>query len=292
MAYDDFGGVDIGINPSSIDYNNFGGSLSNDDIWSQIQGGDWSPDSWAQQQPGGGETGPLSTDVTGVEDGDQYIGQAAANPQAEVPEKQNSLLKALGMKATADGTSTDFSDPKSLAALIKALGAGGNFLTQIMSRGKQQNQQSAQQLMRQLQPNPNSTWTPQQQQWSNQYFNQQFVPTDQRSRQYASEMRSPITPSRGYAEGGDVGHQETQGPLSGLVETDGLGQADDVPVNLSGGEYIFDADSVAALGDGNNAAGAKKLDELRQALRAHKRGAGNDEIPPVAKHPQEYLNGN
>ena len=44
---------------------------------------------------------------------------------------------------------------------------------------------------------------------------------------------------------------------------------------LSDGEYVMDAETVSALGDGSNDAGAKRLDEMRERLRAHKRGAAH-----------------
>lgn len=115
--------------------------------------------------------------------------------------------------------------------------------------------------------------------------------------QYAADMPSPIrTGTRGYADGGEV-----EGPLSrtfdssaeqGFVgEGDGGGQDDMVDARLSPGEYVFDAESVSMLGDGDNAAGARKLDELRMAMREHKRSAAPDEIAPKSLGPLSYLNG-
>ena len=50
------------------------------------------------------------------------------------------------------------------------------------------------------------------------------------------------------------------------------------PAKLSSGEFVFDAATVAALGDGNNAAGAKKLDGLRKAIR--QKAYGHERQPP------------
>jgi len=69
----------------------------------------------------------------------------------------------------------------------------------------------------------------------------------------------------------------------------GTGQPDDIPALLSDGEYVIDADTVAALGDGSNKAGAKLLDEFRELIREHKRSASADKIPPKAKSPLAYL---
>lgn len=80
------------------------------------------------------------------------------------------------------------------------------------------------------------------------------------------------------------------GPLS-LVRGPGAGQDDKIPAQLSDGEYVFDADTVSALGDGSTDAGAAKLDKMRERLRAHKRKASPKKIPPKAKDPMKYLGG-
>ena len=81
-----------------------------------------------------------------------------------------------------------------------------------------------------------------------------------------------------------------QGAL-GLLRGAQAGQADGVPIAASHGEYIFDADTVASLGDGNTEAGARKLDEMRKNIRAHKRSAPPTKIPPKAKSTVAYLKG-
>ncbi len=83
--------------------------------------------------------------------------------------------------------------------------------------------------------------------------------------------------------------ERAAGGSSNYVQGDTPGQADQIPARLSDGEYVFDADSVAALGDGNNAAGAKKLDQMRQSIRTHKRSAPANKIPPKAKSPLAYM---
>ena len=88
------------------------------------------------------------------------------------------------------------------------------------------------------------------------------------------------------ARGGEVFSPGTHGSY---VDHDGPGQEDDVSANLSGGEYVWDADTVSALGDGNNAAGAAALDAAREQIRAHKRSAPVTDIPPPALSPLDYL---
>lgn len=83
-------------------------------------------------------------------------------------------------------------------------------------------------------------------------------------------------------------HASGDGQL-GRVDGHGNGQDDKIPALLSKDEYVFDADTVAALGDGSSEAGAKMLDEMRERIRTHKRSAPAHEIPPAAKSPLEYL---
>lgn len=76
-----------------------------------------------------------------------------------------------------------------------------------------------------------------------------------------------------YAEGGYVPGK------SGGMDDDVPAIIDEKePARLSSGEFVFDAATVAALGDGNNAAGAKKLDGLRKAIR--KKAYGHEKQPP------------
>jgi hypothetical protein len=96
----------------------------------------------------------------------------------------------------------------------------------------------------------------------------------------------------GYADGGDVHIPEFKTGTTGhYVQGRGDGQSDEIPAMLANGEYVFDADTVAALGNGSNEAGARALDKMREAIRKHKRSAPHTKIPPKAKSPLEYLKG-
>lgn len=111
---------------------------------------------------------------------------------------------------------------------------------------------------------------------------------------YAADMPSPVTPGKSYAEGGEI-EGDMEGALAsafagGVRGADG-GQSDLININVSPGEYVFDAESVSALGDGNTEAGIAKLDELREQLRAQKRSAPLGEIPPPAQGPLSYIQG-
>ena len=86
--------------------------------------------------------------------------------------------------------------------------------------------------------------------------------------------------------------EEIYSPASPLhyLSGDTGGQDDLIDAKLSDGEYVIDAATVADLGDGNNAAGARKLDNFRRNIREHKRG-GKVNLPPKAKSLESYLRG-
>lgn len=103
--------------------------------------------------------------------------------------------------------------------------------------------------------------------------------------------------ARGYKKGGSI---LSDGPHGGLLQIAAQiaemlsedvpgGQDDVVEIVAAPGEYVWDADTVAAIGDGDNDAGAKKLDKMRMRIRAHKRSAPVDDIPPRAKPLEQYL---
>ena len=86
-----------------------------------------------------------------------------------------------------------------------------------------------------------------------------------------------------------------QGGLNAMarfVRGGGTGRSDEIDAKLSDGEYVIDAETVAMLGDGSSKAGAKKLDEMRAAIRKHKgRDLSRGKISPDAKSPLSYLKG-
>jgi len=97
----------------------------------------------------------------------------------------------------------------------------------------------------------------------------------------------------GFAKGGLAEHKPEfiTGATGHHVKGEGDGQSDSIPAMLADGEYVFDADTVASLGNGSNDAGAAILDKMRQNLRKHKRSAPAGKIPPKAKSPLEYMKG-
>jgi hypothetical protein len=100
----------------------------------------------------------------------------------------------------------------------------------------------------------------------------------------------------GLKKGGSVKNKQAlphvpefiTGKTGHYVEGKGDGQSDDIPAMLADGEYVFDADTVAQLGNGSSKAGAQLLDHFRESLREHKRSAPTDKIPPAAS-PLAYM---
>lgn len=97
-------------------------------------------------------------------------------------------------------------------------------------------------------------------------------------------------PGGGYAEGGEVRPAEQYGSAESphMFRGPGGGQDDQLNAKVSPGEYIFSAMDVAALGDGDNEEGARRLDDMRGALRQHLMNNG-DGHPPKARGPLSYL---
>lgn len=96
--------------------------------------------------------------------------------------------------------------------------------------------------------------------------------------------------TQGYATGGHAMRGEPRKTFA--VRGPGTGRSDDIPAVLSDGEYVMDAETVALLGDGSSAAGAKKLDDFRINIRKHKgRHLAKGKFSANAKRPEAYLAG-
>lgn len=389
---DDF---DIGIDPSSIDYST--ADTSNADIANSIDGLGWegydpsidTTQGWSPENSVdvGALTATLggSPNVGSPSERDlRSAGAGGATSKAAAPTGSG---KSFGSKI-GDSLLYDKSGELDFNKLLK-LGMGlGNLIGAKKSAGASNTADAARLAAitaEQLRQQQKGAWTPQQAQWANSYF--QTPMNANRGTLSAADMKSPIVPGRGYAEGGGIGavgdgrygapsagalgsrpnedifnrtrrvREEGAGlrgpseilqrgnvprssvehvpiqdllrslpmlfkslgfednaqpatgfaeggdvmpaddagpgalsqsaPFVGYVEgTDG-GQSDLIDAKLSPGEYVWDADSVSAIGDGNNAAGAARLDQMREEIRAHKRSAPPDEIPP----PMAAMNG-
>ena len=76
------------------------------------------------------------------------------------------------------------------------------------------------------------------------------------------------------------------------VEGAGDGRDDKIPALLSDGEYVFDAETVALLGNGSNKAGAKLLDSFRVKVRKQKgKKLARGKFSDNAKRPEQYMAG-
>lgn len=113
------------------------------------------------------------------------------------------------------------------------------------------------------------------------------------------EGEEPPPSGGSQSEPGDDEDEEASSALQGgqqgqagggLLDGRGTGQSDEIeavtpnghPVLLSDGEYVIDAPTVAALGDGSTKAGARRLDDLRKQIRA--KAYGHDkQAKPMSK---------
>jgi hypothetical protein len=124
----------------------------------------------------------------------------------------------------------------------------------------------------------------------------------QRQTPYAQQQRAP-----GYrpGQGGISYFDQTQytpkmaagGGISGLLHGPGDGVSDSIPAVITDGmagggqpakvgrgEYIFDARSVAALGNGSTDAGAERLDKMREDILRDDRKAKIGEDSKAYRH--------
>lgn len=68
----------------------------------------------------------------------------------------------------------------------------------------------------------------------------------------------------------------------------GTGQSDDIPAMLHDGDYVADADLVAALGDGSSKAGAEALEKFRRQI-PHQQSAEGGQVVPAKIADGEYV---
>jgi hypothetical protein len=96
-----------------------------------------------------------------------------------------------------------------------------------------------------------------------------------------------------YLNNQQPGPAATGMAAGGLALLGDGGRSDMIDARLSEGEYVVDAETVALLGDGSTAAGAKKLDALRKNIRTHKgKALAKGKISPNAKPAAtDYLRG-
>jgi len=80
------------------------------------------------------------------------------------------------------------------------------------------------------------------------------------------------------------------GALNRFAQGAGSGRDDTIDAKLSDGEYVFDAETTALIGDGSAREGAKRLDAMRETIRKHKgKALVRGKISPDAKSPLQYI---
>ena len=84
-----------------------------------------------------------------------------------------------------------------------------------------------------------------------------------------------------YAEAMPKGHKpEFITGLTGYYASGkGTGQSDEIDAMLHDGDYVADADLVAALGDGSSKAGAEALEKFRRQVPHNERAVGGSAVP-------------
>ena len=94
-------------------------------------------------------------------------------------------------------------------------------------------------------------------------------------------------------QGAEYGSPKPEYARGGFaVEGAGDGRDDKIPALLSDGEYVFDAETVALLGNGSNKAGAKLLDSFRVKVRKQKgKKLARGKFSDNAKRPEQYMAG-
>jgi hypothetical protein len=125
------------------------------------------------------------------------------------------------------------------------------------------------------------------------YYNYGFNPEASFYAENSLRQGPPLTPPVTNAAMG--GYMMGGGPLSQqsrAVGGAGTGRSDSISAQLSDGEYVMDAETVALLGDGSSKAGAKRLDQFRANIRKQKGSAlAKGKFSPDAKRPEQYLMG-
>jgi len=228
--------------------------------------------------------------------------QSAGLAAAPVYNTNANILKPLTQLENLNGTpeSQSATAPQTLAATNLRVGDPTGMPTQAMSASAQPNPYAAlyQTMLGGLgTSNPSPGYPVAAEGGSQADILQRFQDQNQRNRSGAL-MNSGLKLLSGQKAGG-AQHEENgehgehvpefiTGATGHYVKGKGDGQSDDIPAMLADGEYVFDADTVAALGNGSSDAGAKLLDHFRESLREHKRSAASDKIPPKAS-PLAYM---
>jgi len=93
-----------------------------------------------------------------------------------------------------------------------------------------------------------------------------------------------------YTDAAPKGHNPefVTGVTGYYAQGKGTGQSDDIPAMLHDGDYVADADLVAALGDGSSKAGAEALEKFRRQI-PHQQSAEGGTVVPAKIADGEYV---
>lgn len=101
--------------------------------------------------------------------------------------------------------------------------------------------------------------------------------TDDWRGSYTSDQRSQLAKMADYLSGKTAPDEKARG---GDIRGPGGGQEDKIPAMLSDGEFVMDAATTAALGDGSTDEGVRRLEKMRQMIRQKAGYKNTKSIPP------------
>jgi hypothetical protein len=214
-----------------------------------------------------------------VNEGDYgYEDVASEDIAEEVPEMASGGLSSM---ATPVSSYYTFGQPADIMANLGMRPQPPMNPPEMMSQIGQQKppQQMQQQGLPQQMPPQMAQQTPQGMPQQGMMPQQQGMPPPMRRGGLPHASNVPLTQGRMDFRRGAAVHGE------------GDGQSDDIPAMLADGEYVIDAETVAQIGNGSTKAGAQALDKFRESIRAHKRSAPINKIPPKTKALTSYLKG-
>lgn len=303
FLYDD--GTGIGINTETDETY----AMSPEEVQSMIDRG------LLNTQDSGYEFGTAATKFAGVPGSQQYVKptftQAPSassqfkSPNQVSPNQRDATIAPSGSISPNLSTAQQTATGSTLGALpgawVGGLGRDAQFIDPLES-----SQAGTSEVEDMLPESPLRSLSEQQSQLQANYWNPQRDNVSYYSYgvepSYASvvnSMGSAGATPRGYKAGGQVMNSPLMAASGGDVEHKGShyvqgaggGQDDLISAKLADGEYVLDAEIVAALGDGSNRRGAEILDKWRENIRKHKRSSSIKGIPPKAKSPLAYMKG-
>ena len=213
-----------------------------------------------------------------VNEGDYGYEEVAADETEEAPKMASGGLSSM---ATPVSSYYTFGQPADILANLGMRAQPPMNPPEMMPQigQQQQPQQTQQQGLPQQAPPQMAQQVPQGMPQQGMMPQQQGMPPPMRKGGLPHVSNVPMTEGRMDFRRGSAVHGA------------GDGQSDDIPAMLADGEYVIDAETVAQIGNGSTKAGAQALDKFRESIRAHKRSAPVNKIPPKTKALTSYLKG-